>query len=44
MILQEILNTSLLELIAGFGYLSGHFLLSRKHVSGWIVKIIGGIA
>jgi hypothetical protein len=44
MILQEILNTSLLELVAGFGYLGGHFLLSKEHISGWPVKIVGGIA
>ncbi|MBI5414351.1 nicotinamide mononucleotide transporter [Candidatus Peregrinibacteria bacterium] len=44
MFLQEILRTSLIELIAGFGYLIGHFLLSQKRISGWIFKIIGGIA
>lgn len=44
MLLENILNTSLLELIAGFGYLSGHFLLSRHNISGWIAKIIGGTA
>ena len=41
---QEIINITPIELIAGFGYLIGHFLLSKKHVSGWIIKIIGGIA
>ncbi len=44
MILQEILNTTLIELIAGLGYLFGHFLLSKQKISGWVVKIIGGIA
>lgn len=44
MTLLEIINTSLLELIAGFGYLGGHWLLSKKKIAGWIVKMIGGIA
>ena len=44
MILSEILNISLLEIIAGLGYLGGHLLLSRKKIAGWIIKIIGGIA
>ncbi|MBU1178646.1 nicotinamide mononucleotide transporter family protein [Patescibacteria group bacterium] len=44
MFLQEIVNTSPLELIAGFGYLGGHWLLSKKKIAGWVVKIIGGIA
>jgi len=44
MLPQEAINVSLIELIAGFGYLFGHFLLSRKNIFGWIIKIIGGIA
>jgi len=44
MLLENIINTSLLELIAGLGYLSGHFLLSKHRISGWILKIIGGSA
>lgn len=44
MLLQEIMNISLIELIAGFGYLIGHILLSKNNILGWIVKIIGGIA
>lgn len=44
MLLQEIFNTSLLEFIAGFGYLGGHFLLSKHRMSGWILKIVGGSA
>jgi nicotinamide riboside transporter PnuC len=44
MLLENIINTSLLELIAGFGYLGGHFLLSKHKISGWIAKIIGGSA
>jgi len=41
---MEILGATLIELVAGFGYLMGHLLLSRKQISGWIVKILGGIA
>ena len=44
MFLQEVINTSPIELTAGFGYLIGHFLLSKKNISGWIIKIIGGTA
>ena len=44
MSLQEIIRISPIEIIAGFGYLIGHFLLSRNKVLGWVVKIIGGIA
>ena len=42
--LQAILSTSLLELIAGGGYLGGHFLLSKNKGIGWLLKVIGGIA
>lgn len=44
MYIQGILNTTPIELIAGFGYLIGHLLLSQKKVAGWVVKIIGGSA
>ena len=44
MALLEIFNTSLIQIIAGVGYLIGNFLLSRKKIFGWLVKIVGGIA
>lgn len=43
MYLQQFLATTPLELIAGFGYLIGHFLLSKKNLWGWVVKIVGAI-
>jgi hypothetical protein len=44
MILEEVISVTPLELIAGMGYLLGHFFLSRKNKFGWIVKMMGGIA
>ena len=44
MSLSEIITITPLEAVAGFGYLIGHVLLSRRKISGWIVKIIGGTA
>lgn len=44
MVLENILHTSLLELVAWFGYLGWHFLLSQKRIFGWILKIIWWIA
>ncbi|MFZ2193523.1 MAG: nicotinamide mononucleotide transporter [Candidatus Moraniibacteriota bacterium] len=40
----ESIHATPIELIAGFGYLIGHFLLSNKRTSGWIIKMIGAIA
>lgn len=34
----------IVELCAGLGYLIGNALLSRNALSGWVVKIIGGVA
>jgi hypothetical protein len=44
MFLQVVYSTSLLELIAGAGYLLGHFLLSRQNALGWVVKVVSGSA
>lgn len=44
MILEEIIKTSPVEIIAGLGYLIGHFLLSQNKILRWISKIIGGTA
>ncbi len=44
MTLENFLDISAIELVAGLGYLFGNFLLSQKKTVGWIVKIIGGSA
>lgn len=33
----------LIQLVAGLGYLVGHYLLSRKKTSGWLARILGGL-
>lgn len=35
---------SFIELLVGFRYLIGHYLLSKKKIYGWLVKLVGGIA
>ncbi|MDD9953177.1 MAG: nicotinamide mononucleotide transporter [Candidatus Woesearchaeota archaeon] len=42
--IHDIFSISAIELVAGLGYLIGHILLSKKHILGWIAKILGGIA
>ena len=43
MIIDIILDVTIIELIAGLGYFAGHILLSQKKAYGWIVKIVGGV-
>lgn len=41
--MELLANTSVIELIAGLGYLGGHILLARRQTIGWVIKILGGI-
>ena len=43
-LLNLLLNFTPIELVAGFGYLFGHVLLSKGITAGWVIRIAGGIA